>query len=93
MRAFAQILGQRVQIFHQHAATLGQPLPFGSGMQAARGSVQQAHAQLAFQALETLAGHRHRQIQAARARGDRAQVEHAQEQGNVAKTVHPILND
>src|SRR3546814_16355370 len=56
-------------------------------MQAARGPVQQAHAERAFQSLQALAGDRHLKVEAARGGSDRAQVEHAQDQDEVADAV------
>ena len=86
----AQAAGERFQILHQRAPLLGERGAFGRGVQLARGPVQQAHAELALQPLEALAGHRHRQVEAARRGADRAEVEHAQEQAEVADTIHGL---
>ena len=57
-------------------------------MQAPRGALEQPHAQLAFQPLQALAGDRHRQVQAARGGTDGPEIEHAQEQVQIAETLH-----
>jgi hypothetical protein len=50
--------------------------------------MQQAHAEVALQPFQALAGHGHRQVKAARGRTDRTQIEHAQKQAEVADTIH-----
>src|SRR5690606_41729587 len=57
------------------------------GRQAAGVPMQQAHAQRALQSLQALAGDRDREAEAACRGADRAQVEHPQEEAQVADAV------
>lgn len=50
--------------------------------------MQQANSQLFLQPLQTLAGDGDRQIQATGGGGNRAQVDYAQEQGQITDSIH-----
>jgi len=86
--ALAHVGRQCFQILDQRAPAFGQGRAFGRRVQPPRGPVQQAHAEFALQALETLAGDGDRDIEVARGCADRALIEHAQEQHEVADAVH-----
>ena len=87
-RRFTQPRAQGLQVFHQNPPALCQGHALRRWMQATRGPVQQAHPQFAFQPFQALAGHRHRQVKAARRCRDGTQIQHSQEQGQVTYSIH-----
>ncbi len=84
----AQRTAKRLQFLDEPPALLGKRRAFGRRVQPAGGPMQQPHAQILFQPLQALARHGHRQVETARRCADRAEVQHAQEQRDIADTVH-----
>ncbi|MNR33037.1 hypothetical protein D3C85_1506760 [compost metagenome] len=83
-----QRAGERLQVLHQHAALLSQHRALRGGVQPPGRAMQEAHAKVALQPLQPLAGHGHREVEAARRRADRAEIQHAQKQADVTNPVH-----